>query len=414
MPRPNYELDRQSESRFTSIDSLDRLKIASKVAELAINMGQLTQDFRGVERIPRWSDGNRENDVEHSWMVEVAAVEMNSQLGLGLDKERIRALSACHDILEVKVGDVATFDLTPEQAIEKERRERSALKELLEELPPEMAKDLQEYEKQDSAEAIFVRMVDKLMPIAVNIVSGSMRILKEDFGISNRQALEAAHDSINKRLNERFGGHYPDLVAAHAALCMILEEKFELDSQTVYKPEASRSPTEIEVKYLISKSQIPESLDLSDPKLQRIYLRQGYVAVGADGSETRVRSIDDERFDLTIKSPGLTERDEQTMHISREVFDSLWLQTNGRQIEKTRYLVPFEDKATIELDIYHGKLEGLMTAEVEFEGRTADAKVKLNTFQPPEWFGENISEDLRYKNHNLAIIGIPHKHITLK
>jgi len=52
--------------------------------------------------------------------------------------------------------------------------------------------------------------------------------------------------------------------------------------------------------------------------------------------------------------------------------------------------------------VYEGALEGIASAEVEFGGRPAEAMIRAKTFEPPAWFGKNISEDRRYKNHSLA------------
>ena len=46
-------------------------------------------------------------------------------------------------------------------------------------------------------------------------------------------------------------------------------------------------------------------------------------------------------------------------------FDALWPLTAGRQVLKTRYFVPLGD-LTVEVDVYEGDLDGLVTAEVEF------------------------------------------------
>jgi adenylate cyclase len=43
----------------------------------------------------------------------------------------------------------------------------------------------------------------------------------------------------------------------------------------------------------------------------------------------------------------------------------LWRLTVGRRLEKTRYRIPL-GRLTIELDVFHGKLRGLIVAEVEF------------------------------------------------
>jgi adenylate cyclase len=63
-------------------------------------------------------------------------------------------------------------------------------------------------------------------------------------------------------------------------------------------------------------------------------------------------------------------------------------------IDKTRHLEEFAGR-TWEVDVFHGENEGLIVAEIELED--ADAAVEL-----PPWALEEVSEDHRYSNSNLA------------
>lgn len=271
-------------------------------------------------------------------------------------------------------------------------------------MPDLTAADLEEYERQDTAEAVFVRSVDKLLPLVVDLLGNGVRMLQEDYHINSPEELVAAHDRLHADLVRRFGDQFPQIVDAYLVLARRLEDHFEASIATQQDVEKSRSPTEIELKYLVDIDELPTDIDWETVPHKRI--RQGYVAVASDGSETRVRSTNNEKFDLTIKSPGTISRDEQSLTITRDVFLSLWMQCVGRQVEKTRYYVPHGD-VTVELDVYAGDLAGLVTAEIEFDGRPAEAMLRANTFTPPTWFGENVSEDLRYKNNMLAQHGIP-------
>ena len=89
------------------------------------------------------------------------------------------------------------------------------------------------------------------------------------------------------------------------------------------------------------------------------------------------------------------------MAVNREQFNTLWPLTRDRRIEKIRYSIPYQDNI-IELDVFQGELEGLCLAEVEFESEES-----ASIFQPPEWFGEDVTADERYKNKNLALYGRP-------
>lgn len=387
------------DERFPILENTERLQVATKVAAIALQASQITEDFSHVERIPRYSDGQRENDVEHSYMLAIAAPEIAHSLNLNLDIDTIRRFALAHDLLEIKVGDVATFDLTQGQLAEKKQLENAAKSELCSELPPLTAKDLTDYEAQNTPEAVFVRMVDKLLPVAVDITGDGLRIIREDYGVNSYEELKRSHWNLHARIAEKFGDDFPDLVAAHAELCLMFEAKYLGSAPDLSADEKPRNPTEIELKYLIDIDKLPNSVDLNNVRMAR--LRQGYIAVGSDGSETRVRSFDDERFELTTKSPGSIARDEQTVKLTQEMFDGLWPQTSGRQVIKNRYYIPL-DGLIVELDIYENHLQGLVTAEVEFDGRPTEALIRAKTFEPPGWFGKDISDDLRYKNHNLA------------
>ncbi|WP_238320038.1 hypothetical protein [Porphyromonas macacae] len=66
----------------------------------------------------------------------------------------------------------------------------------------------------------------------------------------------------------------------------------------------------------------------------------------------------------------------------------------GHVIEKTRYIVPYKDK-TWEVDIFHGRYEGLAVAELEVVG--AD-----EYFDLPPWAGTEVTGDKRYYNAYMA------------
>lgn len=142
---------------------------------------------------------------------------------------------------------------------------------------------------------------------------------------------------------------------------------------------------EIERKFLIEK--LPEDLG-AYPKKE---IRQGYIS---EDPVIRVRQCGGE-YVLTVKGQGLICREETNLPLSRESFDRLWKKTGGGVIEKTRFGIPC-GKYLIELDAFHGKLEGLLLAEVEF-GSEEEAK----DFTAPAWFGKEVTYDPAYQNVNL-------------
>jgi CYTH domain-containing protein len=148
---------------------------------------------------------------------------------------------------------------------------------------------------------------------------------------------------------------------------------------------------EIERKFLLEAKPDLEPLRQS-------HLRQGYIATG--DTEVRLRS-DGRSHQLTCKrGSGLT-RLEQEVEISDEQFEALWPLTEAYRIDKTRYY--YEHRGhLIELDVYHGRLEPLVVAEIEF-----DSEESSRLFEAPPYFGEEVTHDQRYKNKMLAQKGLP-------
>ena len=143
---------------------------------------------------------------------------------------------------------------------------------------------------------------------------------------------------------------------------------------------------EIERKFLIDK--IP--LKLTEYNCDKI--KQGYFSILP---EKRVRKRGDV-YILTEKGEGDMIREEKERIIDKEMGEELFALSKTYIIEKTRYYIPFGEY-TIELDIYGGRHEGLVVAEVEFE-----SEEKALAFDPPDWFGEDITKDKSYKNMMLA------------
>lgn len=166
-------------------------------------------------------------------------------------------------------------------------------------------------------------------------------------------------------------------------------------------------PIEVERKWLIYQLRIPKDLEPT----AELSLTQGYVAIASDGSETRVRQTTQRGgqtdCELTVKSKGSLVRGEQTIAITQEMFNELLGSTVGTLIQKTRLTIPYGEHL-IELDIYEEELDGLIVAEVEFSGADQETATQAAAdFVAPEWFGEEVTEDKRFKNQSLATNGFP-------
>ncbi len=146
---------------------------------------------------------------------------------------------------------------------------------------------------------------------------------------------------------------------------------------------------EIERKFLIKE--LPEGY-LNYPFRQ---IEQGYLCTEP---VVRVRREDSEYY-LTYKSFGLLAREEYNLPLTRDSYDHLIAKADGNVLTKKRYLIPVEgdEGLTIELDVFEGKFQGLILAEVEFE-----SVKEANEFVPPAWFGEDVTMSGEYQNSRLS------------
>ena len=107
---------------------------------------------------------------------------------------------------------------------------------------------------------------------------------------------------------------------------------------------------------------------------------------------------------LTKPGSGLLREESLPEIISADEFSSAMCQCLGQVIEKTifRQPDPVNSVLTIEHHVYHKQLEELVLLEVEFPSLEASQQ-----WQPPDWFGLEVSTDRRYRNQSLALNGLP-------
>ncbi|HSP44405.1 MAG TPA: CYTH domain-containing protein [Chthoniobacterales bacterium] len=152
------------------------------------------------------------------------------------------------------------------------------------------------------------------------------------------------------------------------------------------KKDASR---EIERKFLVKR--MPPDLK----KFPHDLIEQGYLAASRGGFQVRLRKKGSV-LSLTFKQGTKGEREEREIRLSLEQFKTLWPATAGRRLTKVRYDVPWK-KHTIEIDVYRGRHDGLVVAEVEFDDQESCAN-----FEPPAWLGRDVTGKPKYSNVAMA------------
>src|ERR1700710_2623350 len=101
----------------------------------------------------------------------------------------------------------------------------------------------------------------------------------------------------------------------------------------------------------------------------RAVIEQGYLALDQD-TEVRLRRSGDELL-LTAKGGRGEVREEGEVSIAPKSFEGLWPLAAGRRVRKVRHYMPLAHGLRAEVDVYEDGLDGLRTAEVEFDSEDA-------------------------------------------
>lgn len=122
-------------------------------------------------------------------------------------------------------------------------------------------------------------------------------------------------------------------------------------------------------------------------------MRQGYLC-GNERASVRIR-VSGERASLNIKSATLgVERSEFEYPLPVDEALEMLDELAGAVLEKTRHELHHGGHLW-EIDEFHGENQGLIVAEVEL----ADAGEGV---ERADWLGEEVSDDPRYYNSELA------------
>lgn len=157
---------------------------------------------------------------------------------------------------------------------------------------------------------------------------------------------------------------------------------------------------EIELKFGIKKCpDIKEWNNIKTYKILQTYLYND------EFSAIRTRKISDidnnGKYIYTVKTKGDIKNKNSVYEIEKEITEEEYEQINNQcinTIEKYRIKIPIDNNMVAELDVYYGKLEGLITVEVEFPDEN-----KLLNFIRPDWFGIELNKKY-FSNANLSRI----------
>ena len=125
------------------------------------------EKLKSVTRFNRTLDGRFENSAEHSWQGAIASIVLQDYYPERLNMEKVMSMLLIHDLGEIYAGDTWVFD--DEKKLHSHDRELESIEKTMSILPEEkylnMKNSWLEFEKGQSAEARYARVIDALVPL---------------------------------------------------------------------------------------------------------------------------------------------------------------------------------------------------------------------------------------------------------
>ncbi|MDE1221635.1 HD domain-containing protein [Vibrio aestuarianus] len=166
--------------------------------ELVMELDRLKSVLRRTR--VKSADGRLENSAEHSWHVALMAVLMEEHSNQPVDIAKVIKMLLLHDIVEIDAGDTFVYDVVA--SAEQEENELKAAQRLFALLPKEQGEELfavwLEFEAAQSAEALFAKALDRIIPMLLNFHNQGQSWLEH--GVTRQQAL-----TVNRRIDD--GSH---------------------------------------------------------------------------------------------------------------------------------------------------------------------------------------------------------------
>ena len=176
------------------------------------------EKLKAVRRFNRTLDGRFENSAEHSWQGAIAAMVLQDYYPEKLDMEKVTSMLLIHDLGEIYAGDTWVFDY--EKKLHSHDRERASIEKTMSLLPEEKYLNMKnlwlEFEKGQSSEARYARVIDALVPLINHLevsefnynpdnISADMVLDKKKFVKSESEELwklteELIQESVEKGL----------------------------------------------------------------------------------------------------------------------------------------------------------------------------------------------------------------------
>jgi len=148
-----------------------------------LDLARLIRDFAQVERTI-YLDPNKtiESDTDHTVALSVFACALAQKYEPKLDLGLIAQYALVHDLVEVYAGDVSTLHIDRVDFAAKEAAEAKALRKIKKRFGkafPWLHQTIEDYESLKTAEARFVKAIDKAMPGLTHHLNDNLMVNEE-------------------------------------------------------------------------------------------------------------------------------------------------------------------------------------------------------------------------------------------
>lgn len=160
-------MDERLEKQIRFLKEIDREKLIGRQTYLA--------------------DGSRmENDAEHAWHLALCALILNEYANEEIDLLKTMSMVLIHDLIEIVAGDTYAYD--EEAKTSQHERELAGADYIYGLLPEDQGQTLrslwEEFEKGETPESRFARMLDNIQPTMLNDASNGRSWSTRDVQLS--------------------------------------------------------------------------------------------------------------------------------------------------------------------------------------------------------------------------------------
>lgn len=199
--------------------------ISEKFLQDLTNLSKVLMQFAKINRATYLDTNDTpESDTDHTVMLAIIACAVAASYEPTLDIGKVAQFAIIHDLVEVYAGDVNTIDFENIDHEAKESAETAALQRIATEFGesfPWIHETIIAYERLDTAEARFVKTLDKAMPTLTHLHTNNQAV-HDSF--NDPAAFET---SVHKRRKQILSTYGADQALALAIRTTLIERVIE-------------------------------------------------------------------------------------------------------------------------------------------------------------------------------------------